>query len=101
MNCLIILLLLACGGFQNGCGCGCGCGSTRNDNSCRRDDKDRGGDCSRRGEERGSERRPRMPEREEHGCRQGGPAAWNEGREGRHNNYPGISSDESCGCDAE
>lgn len=97
MNCLIILLLLACGG--NGWGCGCGC--ARNVNGGCRDGRDRSGDCSCRGEERGSDRRPRMPERDECDCRHGGPAAWNEGREGRRNNYPGISGDESCGCDAE
>lgn len=97
MNCLIILLLLACGGCQNRCGCG----TARNDNSCCRESRDRENDCPCRDEERGSDRRPRMPKGDECDCRQGGPAAWNEGREGRHNSYPSISGDESCGCDTE
>lgn len=99
MNCLIILLLLACGGCQNGCGCGCG-RSARNDNNCCRDDRGRDNDCSCRVESR-VPRGPRMSEEEKCDHRQGGPVAWNEGREGRHNNYPSISGDESCGCDAE
>ncbi|MDE7222778.1 MAG: hypothetical protein K2O34_03220 [Acetatifactor sp.] len=99
MNCLIILLLLACGGCQNGWG-GCGCARS-NDNVCCRNDRDCCGDCACRGDSRSSERCPGVPERDECDHRHGGPAAWNEGREGRHNSYPSISSDESCGCDAE
>ena len=100
MNCLIILLLLACGGCQNGWGCGCG--TARNDNNCCRDDRDRGRDNDRSGRVEGRVPRcPRMSEEEKGDRRQGEPIAWNEGREGRHNNYPSISGDESCGCDAE
>lgn len=101
MNCLIILLLLAFGGCQNGCGCGCG-GSARNDNNCCGNDRGRDNDCSCRVESH-VPRDPRMSEEEKCDRRQGGPVAWNEGREGRegrHNNYPSISGDESCGCDA-
>lgn len=100
MNCLIILLLLACGGCQNGWGCGCGRGIACNDNTCCRDERERDKGCSHNVESCGP-RCPRMSEEDECDCRQGGPAAWNEGREGRHNNYPSISGEDSCGCDAE
>lgn len=104
MNCLIILLLLACGGCQNSWG-GCGCGRSGN-NCCQRNrdcdcDCDCDDSCPRMGEGRGQVRCPGMPEEHDHhdhhdhhdDCRQGGPAAWN--------NFPSISSGESCGCDAE
>lgn len=99
MNCLIILLLLACGGC---CGGQSGCGCTGNGNRSYQRDADRGGDCPCAGEGRGAMRRPGDPdEHDGHDHRMGGPAAWNEGREGRHGGYPSISGGETCGCDAE
>lgn len=95
MNCLIILLLLSCGGFRNGWGRG---------NTCCQRDRDRDDDCPCGGEGRGSVRCPGDSDEHDHhdhDRRQGGPTAWSEGREGRRNNYPSISSDETCGCDAE
>ncbi len=101
MNCLIILLLLACGGCRNGQSCGCG--NMRSGNACCQRDDDRDNDCPCMGEGRGgSVRCPGNNEEHEHhehhdhhdhDRRQGGPAAWN--------SFPSISGGESCGCDAE
>lgn len=109
MNCLIILLLLACGG-----GFGCGCGNMERGNMCCQRRRDREDDCPC-SEDRGPVRCPQVPgdhdccdrhdhDRHDHDCddhhdhhdregRQGGPAAWN--------NFPSISGGETCGCDAE
>lgn len=101
MNCLIILLLLACGGWRGGQNCGCGCTEMGNGDMCCQRGTDRGGDCPCAGEGRGSMRRSKDPDDDCHDHRMGGPAAWNEGREGRHGSYPSISGGETCGCDAE
>lgn len=88
MNCLIILLLLFCGGCQNGCGCN-NCGG-----------RDRKEDCAC-GESRGAERHQRAFERGDRECEQGEPAAWRESREGKRSSYPSISGGDTCGCDPE
>ena len=97
MNCLIILLLLACGGCRNGQSCGCG--NMRSGNACCQRDEDRDNDCPCRGEGRESVRCPGNSEehdhhdQHDHDRRQGGPAAWN--------SFPSISGGDNCGCDAE
>lgn len=88
MNCLIILLLLFCGGCRNNCGC----------NDCEGRERDEDRPC---GEDRGEARHQRSSERGDRDCEQEEPAAWREGREGRHSSFPGISSCETCGCDPE
>lgn len=106
MNCLIILLLLFCGGCRNNCGCnscsrpeGCGC-EHEHEHSCRQDSRDRDEDCAC-GEDRGAARHQRSSERGDRDCEQGEPAAWREGREGKRSSYPSISGCETCGCDPE
>lgn len=104
MNCLIILLLLACGGCQNSWGGSCGCGGGCN-NCCPRN-RDCDNDCPCVREDRGPARCPVMHEEhdchdhhdhhdhhDDHDCKQGGPSAWN--------NFPSISGGETCGCDAD
>ncbi|MBO5283920.1 MAG: hypothetical protein J6B43_12515 [Lachnospiraceae bacterium] len=111
MNCLIILLLLFCGGCQNNCGCN-NCGGNiggGSEEGCRekeherprcQEGRDRDEDCAC-GENRGAARHQRSSERGDRDCEQGEPAAWREGREGKRSSYPSISGCETCGCDPE
>ncbi len=109
MNCLVLLLLLACGGSQCGgygrdgrngrdgdCGCGrdgrdddCGCGR---DGRNGRDSRDDDCGCGRDGRDGRRDGR----------CDGDRPAAWDSdcGCNGQRQGFPGLNRSDTCGCES-